>query len=71
MLLSLSALPPIFVACAAAWAFVYSAYLSREDKATYFVVFHIHWLRWLPISAVLLLAGVISLFLDGRSAAEK
>jgi hypothetical protein len=70
-LFALSALPPIFVAAAAAWAVIYLANLTQHGKATYFVIFHVHWLRWLPISTVLFVAGLFSLFYDRRNAGEK
>gem|GEM_PF-4878589 len=70
-LFSLSALPPIFVAAAAAWAVIYSAHLTQRGNETYFVIFHAHWLRWIPLSAALFLAGLISLFYDRGNVGEK
>jgi hypothetical protein len=67
----LSAFPLLLAVAAALWAVVYSSYLMHTEHATYFVVFHGHWLVMFAVSAVFFLCGLISLFSENRNLVKK
>lgn len=62
----LSAIPILFAVGAVAWAVIYSTYLTRSSRDTYFVIFHAQGLRLLAISALLFICTLISLSVDRR-----
>lgn len=67
----LSVLPLFLVVAAAACATIYSSYLAHSGQDTYFVIFHLHLLPMLAVSASLFLCGLVSLFCDKRSSEDR
>jgi len=65
----LTVLPIVSVGVVAAWALY--PHLKPQNDTTYFVLFHIHWLRVALASAVIFACGLISLALDRRNAGRK
>lgn len=70
VILWLTVIPIVSVGVAAVWALAFS-YLRSQNNATYFVLFHIHWLRVLLASTIIFACGLISLFFDRRNTGRK
>jgi len=68
LILWLSILPLVFFAGSLAWVPIYGFYLRLRSggHASFFIIFHVPFLRLLGVSMVLLVLGLVSLLFDRR-----
>ena len=68
LILWLSILPLVLLAGSLAWVPIYGFYLNLRGRghASFFIIFHVPFLRLLGVSMVLLVLGLVSLLFDRR-----